>query len=116
MPAPSDLHEAIVNDVWEIFPIDIVKAFGSAFNESGVMFSEPFVSHMVMSIANHKNRKADFYFDPYDGHGPIVGEVGERTGFDRSLGIINPRFSEKEIGVLKIVQDKLWHIRFKNEI
>jgi hypothetical protein len=137
MSAPSDIHEEIVNDVWEIFQTDVVNAFGSAFDEKGILFSLCIpLSNMLMGIADPKNRMADFYFDPYDGHGPVVGEVGEmksdkwadinspdgapirilRVGFDRSIGLINPRFSIKKIEILKIVQDRLWHIRFENEI
>jgi hypothetical protein len=137
MPAPSRIHEAIIEEVWYIFQTDIANIFGSAFNENGVLFSlEPILSGMVMNISGTQGKRADFYFDPYDSHGPVAGEVGEmhsdkwanviapdgvpirilRVGFDRSIGLLNPRFSEKEIEILKIVQDRLWHIRFESEI
>ena len=133
MPAPSDLHEKIVSDVWQIFQTHVVERFGSVFDPGGIMFSyEPMISNRLMSINGAKMRKADFYFEPNDGHGPVLGEVGEmpsgkwrdvlsndglpirilRVGFDRSIGIINPRFTKREVGILKIVQAELWRFEF----
>lgn len=137
MPAPSHLHETIVNDVWEIFQNHVVPEYGSIFQKTGVSFGIDAVgARYAVGVTGIGQRVADFYLEPNDGHGFIVGEVGEmkndkwanvysidgapirilRVGFDRSVGVINPRFSAREIEILKIMQTELWTIRFEADL
>lgn len=137
MSGPSQLHETIINDVWEIFQKEVVAEFGNAFQKHGILFGIDIIgARYAVGVTGIGNRIADFYFDPNDGHGFVVGEVGEmksnkwadvdavdgapirvlRIGFDRSVGIMNPRFSEREVKIVKILQNELWTIRFENEI
>ncbi|GAB3428109.1 hypothetical protein GCM10027320_05980 [Massilia solisilvae] len=106
----------------------VVPLYGSIIDPKGVIFQ---IDHKLGLFALNgidiSGNWPDFYINLNDRRGPILGEVGEmpstrwghvicedglpirilRIGFDFSIGMINPRFTRREVRILKIAQEHL---------
>lgn len=131
---PSDLHESLIDEMNVIWAGQLVKKFGSPMSPGGVFFA---IDHLIGALAlqgiSLGNKFPDFYINLSDGKGPVLGEVGNmpsgkwgsvlwddglpvrvlRIEFDFSVGILNPRYSRREVAMIKTVQRELWKVRHK---
>lgn len=131
---PSELHEMLIDEVGYIWSGCLQAKFGSAFTPSGVKFA---IDHLIGAFYLEGlpigNRLPDFYLSLGDKKGPILGEVGNmpsgkwgsvlwkdglpvrvlRIEFDLTIGLLNPRFTRREVTTVKILQRELWALRTK---
>jgi hypothetical protein len=125
---PSRQHEDLINLFRAIWFNHVIPLYGDATTPEGVWFLlDHKLAFFLLEGLSIKGNWPDFYLHPNDGYGPILGEVGEmpsarwghvicadglpirilRIGFDFSIGVINPRFTKREIEIQKIVQKHL---------
>jgi len=125
---PKQDHEDLINLARDIWFNRIVPIYGDFLSPKPTLFViDHKLRHLVLEGLDLKGNWPDFYMYLNDGYGQILGEVGEmesfrwghviysdglpvrilRIGFDYSVGMLNPRFTEREISLLKILQDEL---------
>jgi hypothetical protein len=125
MPAPGDLHNDLEHEIHSIILVVVAASLGGPLTRRGVSFTvDHSIAKAAMGFFDPRGCMPDFYLSLNDGRGLILGEIGEtrsakwdgfvaddelpirvlRIGFDRSVGIMNPRFSRREIYLLKTLQ------------
>ena len=129
---PKQDHEDFIDLARDIWFNEIVPIYGDPMSPKPTIFVvDHKLRHLVLEGLDITGNWPDFYIHINDGHGPILGEVGEmesfrwghlicsdglpvrilRIGFDYSVGVINPRFTKREIKLIKIFQHGLFSER-----
>jgi hypothetical protein len=129
---PKQDHEDLIDLARAIWFNHVTPVLGNFMAQPPSLF---IIDHKLRDLAieglNLAGNWPDFYINLSDKHGPILGEVGEmesfrwghlicsdgkpvrvlRIGFDFSVGIINPRFTRREVKLVKIYQEYLFRVR-----